>query len=181
MAAPAEQAPEITAVSLAQARANEQPATTPQQSSFKDSATATIINGDGDGDGESGGGAGDEGENGLSRLEKMKSHFGDRPQCFKNTFQEVSFVFQATVATATTSFLAGVAIIITVPVSRDLGMTQSEIAWISASTSYVTYLAFLLVLFVYLSICLHSTSLGPRYTCATNLYMHAIHYICRRI
>ena len=49
---------------------------------------------------------------------------------------EVSFVFQATVATATTSFLTGVALIITVPVSQDLGMTQGEIAWISASTRY---------------------------------------------
>lgn len=73
----------------------------------------------------------------LSRLERIQTNFGDRPECFKNTFQEISFVFQATVATATTSFLMGVGMIITVPVSRDLGMTQGEIAWISASTSYV--------------------------------------------
>ncbi|KAI6085384.1 MFS general substrate transporter [Hypoxylon rubiginosum] len=73
----------------------------------------------------------------LSRLERMKTNFGDRPECFKNTFQEISFVFQATVATATTSFLTGVGMIITVPVSQDLGMTQGEIAWITASTSLV--------------------------------------------
>ncbi|KAI4869554.1 MFS general substrate transporter [Hypoxylon rubiginosum] len=73
----------------------------------------------------------------LSRLERIQTNFGDRPECFKNTFQEISFVFQATVATATTSFLMGVGMIITVPVSRDLGMTQGEIAWISASTSLV--------------------------------------------
>ncbi|XXG98451.1 hypothetical protein Hte_004775 [Hypoxylon texense] len=73
----------------------------------------------------------------LSRLKRMKTNFGDRPECFKNTFQEISFVFQATVATATTSFLMGVGMIITVPVSQDLGMTQGEIAWISASTSLV--------------------------------------------
>ncbi|KAI0171796.1 MFS general substrate transporter [Hypoxylon sp. FL1284] len=79
----------------------------------------------------------EEQQHDLSRLERITTHFGDRPECFKNTFQEVSFVFQATVATATTSFLSGVGMIITVPVSRDLGMTQGEIAWISASTSLV--------------------------------------------
>ncbi|KAI1763662.1 MFS general substrate transporter [Hypoxylon sp. FL1150] len=73
----------------------------------------------------------------LSTLERMKTNFGDRPECFKNTFQEISFVFQATVATATTSFLTGVGVIITVPISQDLGMTQGQIAWITASTSLV--------------------------------------------
>ncbi|KAI5868446.1 MFS general substrate transporter [Durotheca rogersii] len=86
---------------------------------------------------EGGPAANDDAEHGLPTLQKAASHFGDRPECFKNTFQEISFVFQATVATATTSFLSGVALIITVPVSRDLGMTQGEIAWISASTSLV--------------------------------------------
>ncbi|KAK6957698.1 hypothetical protein Daesc_000485 [Daldinia eschscholtzii] len=81
--------------------------------------------------------AGGDEEHGMSALERIKSKFGDRPECFKNTFQEISFIFQATVATATTSFLSGVALVITVPVSRDLGMTQGEIAWISAATSLV--------------------------------------------
>ncbi|KAI1802811.1 MFS general substrate transporter [Daldinia bambusicola] len=80
---------------------------------------------------------GDDIEPNMSSLERVKSKFGDRPECFKNTFQEISFIFQATVATATTSFLNGVALVITVPVARDLGMTQGEIAWISAATSLV--------------------------------------------
>ncbi|KAI1409576.1 MFS general substrate transporter [Hypoxylon sp. FL1857] len=121
MAVPSEQVPEITEVSLVQARAENETGASPQSSSFKEGAP-TID--------------GDE-EHGLSKIERIKTHFGDRPECFKNTFQEVSFVFQATVATATTSFLTGVALIITVPVSQDLGMTQGEIAWISASVSLV--------------------------------------------
>ncbi|KAI1142396.1 MFS general substrate transporter [Hypoxylon sp. FL0543] len=121
MAVPSEQVPEITEVSLDQARAGNSTDATPKSSGFKESAPA--MNGDE--------------EDGLSRIERIKTHFGDRPECFKNTFQEVSFVFQATVATATTSFLTGVALIITVPVSQDLGMTQGEIAWISASVSLV--------------------------------------------
>ncbi|KAF3007055.1 hypothetical protein E8E14_003030 [Neopestalotiopsis sp. 37M] len=70
-------------------------------------------------------------------LQRIKTSFGDRPACFKNTFQEVSFVFQATVATATTSFLTGVGMIVTASIGRDLGMTQGEISWITASTSLV--------------------------------------------
>ena len=123
MAVPSEQIPEITEVSLDQTRAENEAGASPQGSSFKDSAPT--VNGDE--------------EHGLSRIERIKTHFGDRPECFKNTFQEVSFVFQATVATATTSFLTGVALIITVPVSQDLGMTQGEIAWISASVRYDSF------------------------------------------
>lgn len=66
-----------------------------------------------------------------------KNYFGDRPECFKNTFQEVSFVFQATMATATSSFLTGVCLIVTASIGRDLGMTQGQISWITASTRYV--------------------------------------------
>lgn len=65
------------------------------------------------------------------------NYFGDRPECFKNTFQEVSFVFQATMATATSSFLTGVCLIVTASIGRDLGMTQGQISWITASTRYV--------------------------------------------
>lgn len=118
MAIPPEQHPEITEVSLEQAESDEMKGT-PNSSSLHGDAVVS-----------------DE-EQDLSRLERIKTHFGDRPECFKNTFQEVSFVFQATVATATTSFLMGLSLIITVPVSKDLGMTQGEIAWITASTSYV--------------------------------------------
>lgn len=72
-----------------------------------------------------------------SPLSRIKTSFGARPACFRNTFQEVSFVFQATVATATTSFLTGVGMIVTASIGRDLGMTQGEISWITASTSLV--------------------------------------------
>ncbi|KAI1342388.1 MFS general substrate transporter [Xylariaceae sp. FL0016] len=137
MASAPEQVPEITEVSLQQARkVGEETETTSRTASEGDG-------GDGDShrDGSRAGDAADTGadpERQMSRLERIKSHmshFGDRPDCFKNTFQEVSFVFQATVATATTSFLTGVALIITVPVSLDLGMTQGQISWIAASTS----------------------------------------------
>ncbi|GAW25028.1 putative major facilitator superfamily protein [Rosellinia necatrix] len=80
-------------------------------------------------------GADSDEEAGMSRLERITTSFGARPDCFKNTLQEVAFVIQATVATASSSFLAGTALIITVPVSLDLNMTQGQIAWISASTS----------------------------------------------
>ncbi|KAI1185762.1 MFS general substrate transporter [Nemania serpens] len=74
---------------------------------------------------------------GMSRLERITTSFGARPECFSNTLQEIAFVMQATVATASTAFLMGTALIITVPVSLDLNMTQGEISWISASTSLV--------------------------------------------
>ena len=68
-------------------------------------------------------------------LARTETRFDDRPACFHNAFQEISFVFQATVATATTSFLTGVGVIVTASIGRDLGMTQGEISWITASTS----------------------------------------------
>ncbi|GAW18897.1 hypothetical protein ANO14919_083800 [Xylariales sp. No.14919] len=82
-------------------------------------------------------GGDDDKEPGMTPLERIKTSFGDRPACFKNTLQEVAFVTQATVATASSAFLSGTALIITVPVSMDLHMTQGQIAWISASTSLV--------------------------------------------
>ncbi|KAI1102282.1 MFS general substrate transporter [Jackrogersella minutella] len=121
MAVSSDQSLEITEVSTSQAGVRDEIGATPNTSIYGENAPT--INHDA--------------ENGQSGLERIKTRFGDRPECFKNTFQEVSFVFQATVATATTSFLTGVAMIITVPVSKDLGMTQGEIAWISASTSLV--------------------------------------------
>ncbi|KAI1481627.1 MFS general substrate transporter [Daldinia eschscholtzii] len=121
MAATSGQTPEITMMPLEKKRDGQDVDATPKASSSNDSVHT----------------AGGDEEHGMSALERIKSKFGDRPECFKNTFQEISFIFQATVATATTSFLSGVALVITVPVSRDLGMTQGEIAWISAATSLV--------------------------------------------
>lgn len=77
-----------------------------------------------------------EGENAADGIE---NDFGDRPDCFKSTFQEVSFVFQATMATATSSFLTGVCLIVTASIGRDLGMTQGQISWITASTRYALF------------------------------------------
>lgn len=82
-------------------------------------------------------GASGDKEPGLLQLERITTSFGARPECFKNTLQEVAFVMQATVATASSAFLAGTALIITVPVSLDLNMTQGQISWISASTACV--------------------------------------------
>lgn len=78
-----------------------------------------------------------EGENAADGIE---NDFGDRPDCFKSTFQEVSFVFQATMATATSSFLTGVCLIVTASIGRDLGMTQGQISWITASTRYELFI-----------------------------------------
>ncbi|KAK3374481.1 major facilitator superfamily-domain-containing protein [Lasiosphaeria ovina] len=64
-----------------------------------------------------------------------KTPFGERPACFKNTVQEIGFVFQATNALATGSFFQGASSIITASIGRDLGMTQGEITWITASSA----------------------------------------------
>ncbi len=66
---------------------------------------------------------------------KGATAFGARPACFKTTFQEVAFVSQATVATATSSFFQGASAIITASIGRDLGMSQGQITWITASTA----------------------------------------------
>ncbi|KAI0525744.1 major facilitator superfamily domain-containing protein [Xylaria bambusicola] len=84
-----------------------------------------------------GGVADNKQESAMSQVERITTGFGARPECFKNTLQEIAFVAQATVAMASSAFLAGTALIITVPVSLDLHMTQGQISWISASTSLV--------------------------------------------
>ncbi|KAH6634588.1 major facilitator superfamily-domain-containing protein [Chaetomium sp. MPI-SDFR-AT-0129] len=61
--------------------------------------------------------------------------FGPRPPQFRTTLQEITFVFQATIATATSSFLQGASTIITASIARDLGMSQGELTWITASTA----------------------------------------------
>lgn len=71
----------------------------------------------------------------LSRVQSMKQTLGERPACFKNTVQEVSFVAQATIAMSTSTFLVGASSIVTASIGRDLGMTQSEISWIAAAST----------------------------------------------
>lgn len=77
---------------------------------------------------------------GVNAVDGIKNDFGDRPDCFKSTFQEISFVFQATMATATSSFLTGVCLIVTASIGRDLGMNQGQISWITASTRYELFI-----------------------------------------
>ena len=61
--------------------------------------------------------------------------FGQRPQCFRSTFQEILFVFMATIGMATNTFLVGATVIVTASVGKDLGMSQSQISWIGAATT----------------------------------------------
>ncbi|KAI9171079.1 MFS-type transporter [Paramyrothecium foliicola] len=60
---------------------------------------------------------------------------GERPACFRNTLQEVSFVFMATIGMATNTFLVGATVIVTAAIGKDLGMSQSQISWIGAATT----------------------------------------------
>jgi len=66
---------------------------------------------------------------------KPANTFGERPACFRNTVQEGAFVFQATMATATSSFFQGASAIITASIGHSLDMTQGQITWITASTA----------------------------------------------
>lgn len=64
-----------------------------------------------------------------------RSNAGKRPECFKSTFQEICFIFMATLAMATNSLVTGAMIIVTASIGRDLHMTQAQITWISAATT----------------------------------------------
>lgn len=64
-----------------------------------------------------------------------KNRLGPRPAAFGSTLREVVFVFQATLATMSSSFLVGATSTVLVHIGRDLAMTQGEISWITASTS----------------------------------------------
>lgn len=71
----------------------------------------------------------------LSRVQSLVQTVGQRPACFKNTIQEVSFVTQATIAMSTTTFLVGATSIVTASIGADLGMSQAEIVWIAAAST----------------------------------------------
>ncbi|KAK4192417.1 major facilitator superfamily domain-containing protein [Podospora australis] len=66
---------------------------------------------------------------------KQRQAFGERPACFKNTLQEVAFVFMTTNACAMQTFFLGTSSIITASIGAELGMSQGEITWITASSS----------------------------------------------
>ena len=59
----------------------------------------------------------------------------DRPACFKSTFQEILFVFIATMAMAMGSFMSGMVTVVSTFAGRDLGMTTAEETWLVASSS----------------------------------------------
>lgn len=69
----------------------------------------------------------------LSRVQSFAQELGRRPACFGSTAQEVSFVAQATIAMAATTFLVGASSIVTASIGADLGMTQAEVVWIAAA------------------------------------------------
>lgn len=71
----------------------------------------------------------------ISLAESIRQVIGNRPGCFKNTAQEVSFVAQATVAMASNPFLTGATSTVTATIGRELGMTQGQVSWIAASTT----------------------------------------------
>lgn len=71
----------------------------------------------------------------ISLAESIRQKLGNRPGCFKNTAQEVSFVAQATVAMASNPFLTGATSTVTATIGRELGMTQGQVSWIAASTT----------------------------------------------
>lgn len=79
--------------------------------------------------------SGREVEDAAVKVDGGKKSIGERPACFRNTFQEVSFVFMATIAMATNTFLTGSTVIVTAAIGKDLGMTQSQISWISAAAT----------------------------------------------
>lgn len=61
----------------------------------------------------------------------------ERPECFKSTTQECLFVASVTMAVAMTSFLTGSITVMSSFAAKDLHMTNAEITWMNAATSYV--------------------------------------------
>ena len=59
-----------------------------------------------------------------------------RPGCFKNALHEILFVVFCTLAGATFPFLQRSTVVVTDSIRKDLGMTQSQVSWISASSGY---------------------------------------------
>jgi hypothetical protein len=66
-----------------------------------------------------------------------KSDADARPECFQSTFQECLFVLSVTMAVAMTSFLTGSVTVLSSFAGRDLDMSNAEITWMNAASSYV--------------------------------------------
>ena len=73
-----------------------------------------------------------EAQNGDEQM--VPSKLGDRPECFKNTLQEVLFIFTATMAIAMGSITTGSVIVISSFIGTDLRMTTAEITWVTSAS-----------------------------------------------
>lgn len=60
-----------------------------------------------------------------------------RPECFSSTFQECLFVLSVTMAVAMSSFLTGAITVMSSFAGRELKMSNAEITWMNAASSYV--------------------------------------------
>lgn len=69
-----------------------------------------------------------------------------RPRCFRNTFQEIIFVFAVMMATSSTTFIQGVIVINTATIGTDLKMNAAQMTWIAAAIGYIQLLPVLVTL-----------------------------------
>ena len=60
-----------------------------------------------------------------------------RPECFNSAAQEILFVIAVTMAVAMSAFLSGSVTVSITFAGRDLEMSNAEVTWMSAATSYV--------------------------------------------
>lgn len=81
--------------------------------------------------------AADDGAQPISATDKDPNA---RPACFSSTFQECLFVMSVTMAVAMSSFLTGAITVMSSFAGRELGMSNAEITWMNAASSYVYYL-----------------------------------------
>lgn len=64
-----------------------------------------------------------------------------RPDCFRSTAQEVLFVVSVTLAVAMSAFLSGTVTVSSTFAGRDLDMSNAEVTWLNAASSYVQCIA----------------------------------------
>lgn len=68
-------------------------------------------------------------------LEDGPSRPNARPAIFRSTFQEILFIFTATMSVAMPSFLQGSTLVVSSFIKRDLNMTTSQLTWMTASSA----------------------------------------------
>ncbi|KAI9657955.1 MAG: hypothetical protein M1821_002612 [Bathelium mastoideum] len=80
--------------------------------------------------------ANDNSREAIEEIERdSTSKLGERPECFKNTLQEVLFVLTTTMAIAMGSFVTGSVTVVSSFIGKDLNMTTAEITWITSASS----------------------------------------------